>query len=95
MKFLENYNFSQDDIEEFENNTPKKMKKTLTDNVALVEENLKYLSNLGINTYKEIFINYPDMFLMDSSNFNEKFSQYETEDLIERLNDNFKLVEYL
>ena len=95
MKFLESYNFSQEDIEEFENNTPEKVKKTLTDNIALVEENLKYLSNLGINTYKEIFINYPDMFLLDNSNFVEIFSKYETDDLIERLNTNFKLVEYL
>ena len=95
MKFLESYNFSQEDIQEFENNTPKKIKKTLADNVALVEENLKYLFNLGVNTYKEIFINYPDMFLLDNSNFVEIFSKYETDDLIERLNTNFKLVEYL
>lgn len=95
MKFLESYNFSQEDIQEFENNTPKKIKKTLVDNIALVEENLKYLFNLGVNTYKEIFINYPDMFLLDNSNFVEIFSKYETDDLIERLNTNFKLVEYL
>ncbi len=95
MKFLESYNFSQEDIQEFENNTPKKIKKTLADNIALVEENLKYLFNLGVNTYKEIFINYPDMFLLDNSNFVEIFSKYETDDLIERLNTNFKLVEYL
>lgn len=95
MKFLESYNFSQEDIQEFENNTPKKIKKTLADNIALVEENLKYLFNLGVNTYKEIFINYPDMFLLDNSNFVEIFSKYETADLIERLNANFKLVEYL
>ncbi len=95
MKFLESYNFSQEDIQEFENNTPKKIKKNLADNIALVEENLKYLFNLGVNTYKEIFINYPDMFLLDNSNFVEIFSKYETDDLIERLNTNFKLVEYL
>ena len=32
---------------------------------------------------------------MDASNFSEMFSKYETDELIERLNNNFKLVEYL
>ena len=95
MDFLKNYGFKSEDIEEFMNNTPKKMLDTIKKHEALVTENIKYIKDLGTSVYKEIFINYPDMFLMDASNFSEMFSKYETDELIERLNNNFKLVEYL
>ena len=95
MNFLENFGFKREDIEEFMNNTPKKMLEAIKKNEALVTLNLKYIKDLGTTVYKEIFINYPDMFLMDNSNFTEMFSKYETDELIERLNNNFKLVEYL
>lgn len=95
MKFLEKYGFTNEDISEFENNTPKKIMDLITEHQDLVEINLEFIKKLGTNVYKEIFINYPDMFLMDASNFSGMFSQYETEELIEKLNNNFKLVEYL
>ena len=95
MKFLEKYGFTKEDIDEFIDNTPKKMQEAIEQNSELVEVNLKYVKDLGTSVYKEIFINYPDMFLMDASNFSEMFSKYETDELIERLNNNFKLVEYL
>ena len=95
MKFLEKYGFNNDEIQEALDNTPQKLQDQINKHLELVEENLKFIQGLGIDTYKEIFINYPELFLMDSSNFSEKFNQYETDDLIARLNANFKLVEYL
>lgn len=95
MKFLEKYGFDDDEIQEALDNTPQKLQDQINKHLELVEENLKFIQGLGIDTYKEIFINYPELFLMDSSNFSEKFNQYETDDLIARLNANFKLVEYL
>ena len=95
MKFLEKYGFDNDERQEALDNTPQKLQDQINKHLELVEENLKFIQGLGIDTYKEIFINYPELFLMDSSNFSEKFNQYETDDLIARLNANFKLVEYL
>ena len=95
MKFLEKYGFDNEEIQEALDNTPQKLQDQINKHLELVEENLKFIQGLGIDTYKEIFINYPELFLMDSSNFSEKFNQYETDDLIARLNANFKLVEYL
>ena len=95
MKFLEKYGFDDDEIQEALDNTPQKLQDQINKHLELVEENLKFIQGLGIDTYKEIFINYPELFLMDSSNFSEKFNQYETDVLIARLNANFKLVEYL
>jgi len=95
MNFLEYFGFEKEDISEFENNTPKKIMDVLEEHVELVKVNLGFIKDLGITTYKEIFINYPDMFLMDASNFSEMFTQYEREELIEKLNANFKMVKYL
>lgn len=95
MSFLKDYEFNQEEINEFMGNTPKKIVTVLEENLPLVKENLKFVKDLGISTYKEIFINYPDMFLMDASNFSYMFNQYETKELIEKLNANFKMVEYL
>lgn len=94
MSFLKEYGFLDSDISEYENNTPEKMKKVIEEHENLVKVNLEYLKNLGIETYKEIFINYPDMFLMDASTFEKSFSQYETKELLEKLNANYKIVKY-
>ncbi len=95
MSFLKEYGFLDNDISEFENNTPDKIKEVISKHESLVKINLEYLKNLGIETYKEIFINYPDMFLMDASNFEESFAKYDREELVTKLNANFKMVKYL
>lgn len=95
MSFLKEYGFLDVDIEEFLENTPKKVIDVLESHENLVRVNLSYLKDLGIITYKEIFINYPDMFLMDASNFEESFSKYDKEELVEKLNTNYKMVKYL
>ncbi len=95
MKFLEKYEFSKEDIADFLNNSPKKLIDAIKDNKKLVSENIDYLKGLGVTNYQQIFLEYYDMFLMDHSNFVEVFSKYEPEDLIEKLNKNIKIIEYL
>ena len=85
MKFLEECGFLEEDIKEYEGNTPELVRKTINEHEALVKTNIDFLKNLGIKTYKEIFINYPDMFLMDASNFEKSFTQYNQEEMIEKL----------
>ncbi len=95
MDFLEKYGFNTEDIAEFKDNTPKRMLEEMEKHAELVEANLKYLKDLGTEVYKEIFINYPDFFLLDASVFESRFSQYETDELLASLKNNFKIVEYL
>lgn len=95
MKFLEKYDFNSDDIEEFINCTPKSVMDKIKQNKKLVEANLAFLKSINIKTFKEIFIDYPTIFFMDNSTFKEKFNKYVKESLIERLNENYKVVEYL
>ena len=85
MKFLEKYDFNKEEIASFLNNTPKK----------LIDAIIKYLKNLGVTTYRTIFLEYYSMFLMDHSNFVEIFSKYVPEDLIEKLNKNIHIIENL
>jgi len=95
MKFLEKYDFNKEEIAEFLNNSPKKLIDAIKDNKKLVCENIDYLKDLGVTNYQQIFLEYYDMFLMDHSNFKDIFSKYEADDLIEKLNKNIRIVEYL
>jgi len=95
MKFLEKYDFNKEEIADFLNNSPKKLIDAIKNNKKLVCENIDYLKSLGVTNYQQIFLEYYEMFLMDHSNFVEVFSKYEPEDLIEKLNKNIRIVEYL
>ena len=95
MNFLEKLNFSSEQIAELEDTVPEKMKELLIVQKKLVIANLSYLKELGVTNYQDIFLKFYDIFLMDNSNFIEVFSKYETDDLIEKLNKNINIVEYL
>ena len=95
MNFFEKFGFLEDEQKEYEDITPEEIKKMISKHNKLVETNLQFLKDLEINTYKEIFINYPDMFLMDASNFEKYFNRYEKEALQEKLNINYKVVKFL
>ena len=95
MNFFEKFGFLEDEQKEYEDITPEEIKKMISKHNKLVETNLQFLKDLEINTYKEIFINYPDMFLMDASNFEKYFNRYEKEALQEKINTNYKVVKFL
>ena len=95
MKFLEKYDFTQEDIDELIDTTPKKIMNGIKKSQDLVESNLSYLKDLGIKTYVDIFLNFPDLFFMDHSNFKEMLDKYEKDSLVEKLNANFRLIEFL
>lgn len=95
MKYLENYDFSKEEIEYLEQNVPSRLKEKLVENYKLVEKNISYLKDLGVSNFKTIFSKYYDMFLMDYSNFTAIFQKYDTEDLIEKLNKNMEIIEFL
>ena len=95
MKFLEKYDFNKEDIDTFVSNSPKKLVDAIKEHKKLVGMNIDYLKELGVKNYKEIFLQFYDMFLMDNSNFIEVFSKYDREDLIDKLEKNIGIVEYL
>ncbi len=95
MKFLEKLDFSKNDIEEIVDNTPEKLLDVIKNQKKLVSKNINYLKELGVTNYQAIFIKYYDIFLMDNSNFQDIFTKYEKDDLIEKLKKNINIVEFL
>lgn len=95
MRYLENYGFKETEIKWLEENICQTLKKALTEEQKLVDTNIGYLKNLGVLNYKEIFNNYYSMFLMDNSAFTEIFNKYDQADLVDKLQKNIAIVEYL
>ena len=95
MNYLEEYGFTSEEVLKLEEDMPSRIKERLVSNYKLVCQNLTFLKELGVSNYKEIFEKYYDMFLMDYSNFSGIFKKYDTQDLIEKLNQNIEIIEFL
>ena len=95
MNFLKKYDFKKEDIEEFLTNSPMILTKEIEKHSKLVSKNIEYLKDLGVSNYQMIFKKYYDMFLMDHSNFIEIFAKYDRDDLIEKLEKNIAIIEFL
>ena len=72
-----------------------KLQAQIEENHKLVTMNIRYLKEIGVMNYQKIFIKFYDLFLMDPSNFEDIFAKYDTADLINKLNKNVNIVEYL
>ena len=95
MKFLLDYDFTLEEIEKFSENVPSILLESIFNSYRLVSKNLDSLKEMGVSNYKEIFIKFYDMFLMDNSNFMNVFNKYDREDLVEKLKKNSDIVEFL
>ena len=95
MNYLEKIGFSSDDINIIKNSNTSVIYNLLTEQKKVVTANILYLKKLGIENYKDIFIKYADLFLMDNSNFIEIFNKYNKDDLINKLKDNIDIFAYL
>jgi len=95
MNYLDKYSYTNKEIKDIERNIPDTFLKKLEESSSLVCQNLDYLNTLGVTNLKEVFRNYYDMFLMDNASFVDIFNKYETEDLVQKLEKNVAIIEYL
>lgn len=95
MKFLLDYNFTEEEIKDFSTNIPPLLLEQIFNSYKLVSKNIDSLKELGVNNFKEIFKKFYDMFLMDNSNFMNVFNKYDRVDLVEKLEKNADIVEFL
>ena len=95
MNYLEKIGFTSDDINIIKNSNTNVIFNLLIEQKKVVSANIIYLKKLGVENYKDIFIKYADLFLMDNSNFIEIFNKYDQEDLIEKLKNNIDIFAYL
>lgn len=93
--YLKELGFEEKIIENISENFPPKALKNLREEEKNVKANINYLKELGINNYKEAFIKFYNMFLLDPESFEEIFSKYDKEDLISKLEKNIAIMEYL
>ncbi len=98
LKITRSSNEDYDDTEEvadFRSSISDEMMETLEKNKKLVKANSEYLQELGVQNVKDLFKAYYEMFLIDHSNFESIFNQYDREDLVEKLAKNIEIMEYL
>ena len=94
MNNLEEY-LSPETITDLNASIPDSLKERMNTNNQIVKENLKYLKELGIKNYEEVFLTYYDMFLLDPSTFQSIFDKYDPDDLIAKVKKNIHIVEIL
>ncbi len=95
MKFLLDYDFTNEEIENFSANVPAMLLEQIFNSYRLVCKNMDTLKEYGVTNIKEIFVKFYDMFLMDHSNFLNIFNKYEKEDLVAKINQNVDIFEFL
>lgn len=95
MKFLQKFGFTSEHLKYLDDNAASVMIESLEKNKKLVSTNINYLLELGVTNLQDIFMEYYDLFLLDNSNFVSIFNKYDREDLIEKLQKNVAIIEYL
>lgn len=95
MKFLLEYGFNEEEIESFSANVPPLLLDKILNSYLLVSKNIDSVKNMGIQSYKNVFLKFYDMFLMDNSNFVNIFNKYDLSDLVEKIDQNYEIVEFL
>ena len=95
MDYLIEIGFDKETIDLLQNTLPDNTIKTFIKENENITKNINYLKNIGITNYKDAFVRFYNMFLLDSKDFEEIFNKYDNEDLIEKLEKNVAIMEYL
>lgn len=95
IAYLEDLGFSEENIHEFVRDVPAAAIDELSESSAIVKTNISYLKKLGINNYQEAFLRFYNMFLIEPAAFDDIFSKYDSDDLIEKLEKNIAIMEHL
>ena len=95
MNELVSLGISNNTIEKLNVNLSKKAVDELNKHLKLVSNNIKYLTDMGINNIDMVYSNYYDLFLLDHSKFVSIFSKYEASDLVDKISSNIEIIEFL
>ena len=95
MKYLEDLGFTKDEIKVLSNNASELLCDAVKENKKLITVNINYLKDLGVENYRDIFIEYYEIFLNEPSTFRAIFDKYEKDSLIEKLKEDIRVIEFL
>lgn len=99
LEYLYSIGLDANDVETLKSNTDENTYSDLTLFEPLVSLNIKYMKDFGIKNYTDVLIKYPGIFLRDSESFQNIFSKFDKEDLIQKVAKNpavfKKMVEFV
>lgn len=99
LEYLYSIGLDANDVETLKSNTDDNTYSDLTLFEPLVSLNIKYMKDFGIKNYTDVLIKYPSIFLRDSESFQNIFSKFDKEDLIQKVAKNpavfKKMVEFV
>lgn len=95
MKYLEDLGFTKEQIKAINDSASTIFCEAVKENKKLIIVNLNYLKDLGVENYREIFVEYYEIFLNEPSSFRAIFDKYDRESLVERLKEDIRVVEFL
>jgi hypothetical protein len=93
--YLKELGFDEDRINMMERNIPELAKQMIEEQESTVTKNINYLKELGVTNYVDAFTKFYNMFLLSNDEFESIFSKYDREDLVEKLQNNIAIMEYL
>ena len=86
---------SEEELNKLFQMIPVEIKDLIIKKERLIVSNLEYLKEINVTSFKEIFLNYPEIFLQEISIFRDFFQKFNTSDLINRLNNDISIIETL
>lgn len=95
MMYLKEYGLSEEDIEEIYDNLCDEDWYTIISTASTVCGLLDYFSSIGINNFKDIFMNKPIVFYQNAQEMRKYIEESNIPNLIEKLKedaDNFELL---
>lgn len=95
MMYLKDLGFEDETINQLNQNIPELAKEMLEEQQKTVTKNVKYLKELGVSNYVDAFVKFYNMFLLTNDEFEDIFSKYDKEDLVQKLENNIAIMEYL
>ncbi len=95
MMYLKELGFDEDRINMMERNIPELAKQMIEEQESTVTKNINYLKELGVTNYVDAFTKFYNMFLLSNDEFESIFSKYDRDDLVEKLQNNIAIMEYL
>lgn len=93
--YLKDLGFNEEIINLLKDNLPDLVISSLEKEKETVSANINYLKDLGVHNYVDAFVNFYNMFLIDTDSFDEIFAKYDREDLVAKLEKNVAIMEYL
>ncbi len=95
MDYLKDLELSDKEIRNLKENLKENIIESITLFPEIVKANYNILKDVGINNYKDIFLNHTHMFLQNPNRFKAIFDKYDHADLIRCLEKNGSIIEKL